>query len=122
MDLRADSRLHATLIPVQVTGLDALRLEAPARILDVSQKGMRLGMPESIPVGSLLRIQLEDSVIFGEVRYCEDRKSWFAIGIYVEEILIGASPLSRLVAQLLDETTPLRECQPAMELSQEASH
>jgi len=121
MDLRSDSRLHATLIPVQVAGLDSLRLEAPARILDVSQKGLRLGMSESIPVGSLLRVELEDSVIFGEVRYCEDRKTWFAVGLYVEEILIGASPLSRLVATLLDETTPVTECQPVNELRPEAS-
>jgi hypothetical protein len=119
MDLRSDPRLHATLIPVQVSGLDALRLEAPARILDVSPKGMRLGIAESIPVGSLLRIELEDSVIFGEVRYCEDRKTWFAVGLYVEQILMGTSPLSRLVSGLLDERSPVGECQPVNELQPE---
>jgi len=112
MELRSDPRLPATLIPVQITGLDPSRLEAPARILDVSQRGLRLGVSESIAAGSLLRIDLEDSVIFAEVRYCEDRKTWFALGVYVEQILIGTSPLSRLVAKLLEESAPVAECQP----------
>lgn len=119
MELRSDTRLHATLIPVQVAGLEALRFESPARILDVSHRGMRLGVSESVPVGSLLRVELEDSIIFGEVRYCENRETWFAIGLYVEEILIGTSPLSRLVASLLEDAAPVSGCQPVAELQPE---
>jgi len=81
-----------------------------------------LGISEAIPVGSLLRVQLEDSTIFGEVRYCEDRATWFAIGLYVEQILLGTSPLAKLVATLLEEAKPIPSSQPINELQPEVSH
>ena len=101
MHSRCEQRLNATLIPVQVTGLGTLHLQTPGRTLDVSRNGLRIAVPEAIPVGSLLRVELEDSIVFGEVRYCEDRQSWFAIGMFVEEVLLGESQLSRLVVRRL---------------------
>jgi hypothetical protein len=101
MHLRCEQRLNATLIPVQVTGLGTLHLQTPGRALDVSRNGMRLGLSEPIPIGSLLRIELDDSIVFGEVRYCQDHQSWYSVGLFVEEVLVGESPLSRLVMQRL---------------------
>jgi hypothetical protein len=103
MDRRTERRLPTTLIPVQVSGLGDLRLQACGRILDVSHRGVRLGLPESVPIGGFLRIEFEGSVIFGEVRYSEDQQSWHAIGLFVEEILIGESDLARLIGELIQE-------------------
>jgi hypothetical protein len=101
MHTRCEQRLNATLIPVQVTGLGTLHIQTPGRALDVSRNGLRLAVPEPIPIGSLLRIELEDSIVFGEVRYCQDHESWHAVGLFVEEVLVGESELSRLVVQRL---------------------
>ena len=103
MDRRTEKRLPTTLIPVQVIGLGELRLQACGRILDVSHRGLRVGLPESVPVGSFLRLEFEGSVIFGEVRYCEQQGSWHSVGLFVEQILIGGSDLGRLIAELLEQ-------------------
>ena len=108
MDRRAEKRLPTTLIPVQVIGLGELRLQACGRILDVSHRGLRVGLPDAAPIGSFLRLEFDGSVIFGEVRYCEQQSSWHSIGLFVEKILIGESELGRLVAELLNQPDPVQ--------------
>lgn len=78
-------------------------MQACGRVLDVSHRGLRLGVPGPIPIGSFLRLEFEGSVILGEVRYCEQQNSWHSIGLFVEEILIGESDLGRLIADLLEQ-------------------
>jgi hypothetical protein len=102
MDRRGDTRLAAgNVIPVQIAGLGDLQLQATGSILDVSPNGLRIGTTASIPKGSFLKIQFDDATILSEVRYCQKQKSGYAIGVFVEEILIGTSELARLVSSLL---------------------
>jgi hypothetical protein len=110
MERRGDTRLAAgNVIPVQITGLGDLQLQAAGCILDVSPNGLRIGTPKSIPVGSFLRILFDDAAILSEVRYCQKQKDGYAIGVYVEEILIGTSELARLVSSLLSDESGQRE-------------
>ena len=97
-------KLPTTLIPAQITGLRGLEFQTPARIVDVSSRGLRIGASEPVPVGSLLQIELDDSTIVGEVRYCQPLGSWYAIGLFVQEMLIGMSDHARLLATLIEET------------------
>lgn len=83
MQVRTEERWSSTLVPVQIEGMGDLRLDTFGRLLDRSQQGVRVGVLEAVPVGSLLRIELGGSVIWGEVRYCEDQKNWFAIGLVI---------------------------------------
>jgi hypothetical protein len=84
MHARNGERVTSTLIPVQIAGLGDLDLQTFGRVLDISHLGLRLGVLDAVPVGALLRIELGDSILFGEVRYCESRDSWFAIGLAID--------------------------------------
>jgi hypothetical protein len=44
-----------------------------------------VGVLEAVPVGSLLRLELDDTVIFGQVRYCQDKKTWYALGLEIRD-------------------------------------
>jgi hypothetical protein len=104
MERRGNTRIAASqVIPVQVIGLGGLELLTSARIVNVSPNGLRMSTSEAIPVGSFLRLEFDDATIFAEVRYCERQKHAYAIGVYVEEILIGTSELARLVASLIGD-------------------
>ena len=84
MHARSGDRVDSTLVPVQIAGLGDLDLHTFGRVIDMSQLGIRLGVLDAVPVGSFLRIDLADSTIFGEVRYCEAQQSWFAIGLAIQ--------------------------------------
>jgi hypothetical protein len=83
MQARSGERVTSTLIPVQIAGLGDLDLQTFGRVLDISHLGLRLGVLDAVPVGAQLRIELEDSILIGEVRYCENQDSWFAIGLAI---------------------------------------
>lgn len=104
MDPRSHQRLSTTLIPTEISGIEGLRLQTSGRILDASCRGLRLAISEPVPAGSRLRLELEDSTIFGEVRYCQEQRGWYIVGLFVEEMVIGGSELARLLAHLIDET------------------
>jgi hypothetical protein len=103
MGSRIGGRLPSTLIPARITGLGDLRLQTSGRILDVSCRALRIGLSEPVPVGSSLRLEFEDSTIFCEVRSCDEQGSWYAVGLFVGEMLIGASELSRCLATEIDQ-------------------
>ena len=100
MDLREHPRLGANLIPVQVTGLEDLPLRTSGRIINVSRKGLRLQTAEPISPGAFLRLDFDDATIFAETRYCRLEDDGYAVGLFVEEVLVGTSDLARLVASL----------------------
>jgi hypothetical protein len=105
MDRRGSTRIAAShAIPVRVFGMGDLLLDMAAHIVNVSPNGLRLSASQAIRTGSLLRIEFEDAAIFAEVRYCQRQKQGFAIGLFVEEILISTSELARLVASLVNDS------------------
>jgi len=85
MDHRRSKAASRTLVPVRIAGLGDLHLQTFGRLLDISRSGLRLGVLEAVPVGSLLQLELEGWVIRGEVRYCQDQKTWYAIGLEIRD-------------------------------------
>jgi hypothetical protein len=57
------------------------------RILDVSREGMSLQTRQHVTRGSKIKIRREDTIIFGEVRYCIPAGGEFRLGIQIREIL-----------------------------------
>ena len=103
MERRADSRLTANRIPVQVFGLGENKLRTTGRIVDASPKGLRIEIADRADEGAFLQIEFDDATILGEVRYCQKQDRVYATGVFVEQILIGTSELARLVDSLLRE-------------------
>lgn len=86
-----------------VLGGDNVRYEGELR--DVSTEGLRLATQLALETGSFLRIEIEDSVFFGEVKYSQPWMDGCIAGLYIERVLMGKSDLSRLVA-LASEHAP----------------
>ncbi len=70
-------------------------------IQDVSEGGIRFVAAEALEAGSFLVIHIEESTLFGQVRYCHPEDSSYIIGVLVEKMLMGGSSLSMLIEGLL---------------------
>ena len=100
MERRDDPRL-----PTELSG-SVTRLGGPEERLsiwieDVSEGGIRFVATEALECGSFLVINVEESTLFGQVRYCQGGNSSYTVGVLVERMLMGGSNLSMLLENLL---------------------
>ena len=61
----------------------------PARILDVSKNGLKLGFDRRLPLGSVVQVHVKPLYILGEVRYCVASASGeiaFLVGLQVQDV------------------------------------
>jgi hypothetical protein len=58
-----------------------------ARVTDVSRGGMRLHMKQLLAQGTMLRVQLRDTGVLAEVRYCVAIDNAFTAGVQVQSVL-----------------------------------
>ena len=66
------------------------------KISDVSTEGMRLNVPTRVERGSRVKVEVKNSLFFGEVRYCEPAPdSFFYVGVKLHEFRAHVSPSSR---------------------------
>jgi len=72
---------------------------------DVSERGLRLVTETDLQPGVFLRIELDDSTLFAEVKYCAPWMDIHVAGVYVEEVLLGVSELSKLVMATMSQVT-----------------
>jgi hypothetical protein len=95
---RREVKRYPVQIPVEfvILGGDAIRYEGEIR--DVSEEGLGISANVLLAAGSFLRIEIEDSIFFGEVRYANPSRDGYIAGLYIERVLMGKSDLSRLVA------------------------
>jgi hypothetical protein len=95
---RRDVKRYPLEFPVEfvILGGDKVRHEGELR--DVSEEGLRLTTNAALETGSFLKIEIEDSVFFGEVKYSNPWMDGCIAGLYIERVLMGKSDLSRLVA------------------------
>ena len=102
MERRYDTRIPIDLpVKYAILGSDYDRLAGHVR--DVSEGGLRMTTDIVLNVGAFLRIQLEDCVLFGEVKYCCPWMGGYVSGCYVERVLLGDSEISRLISVTLQE-------------------
>ena len=100
MERRDDPRLP-TELSGSVTRLGGTGEPLPIRIEDVSEGGVRLIATEALECGSFLVINVDESTLFGQVRYCQGGNSTYTVGVLVERMLMGGSNLSTLIESLL---------------------
>ncbi len=75
----------------------------PARLENLSARGMRLITNQPLPVNSPVRVDLNRSVLLGEVCYVQPLGKGFAIGLVLSEVLHEVPELQPLVAAILGE-------------------
>ena len=112
---------------------DPTAITASGETLDMSESGMGVCLPRPFMPGSLVQLEIADSVLQGFVAYCREwspmsepsfarNKSWvggsdseseappertnFRAGIEVVEAMIGTSGLSQLLRENFEITMP----------------
>ena len=99
--------------PVELSGtlirFDNEGTRLPVYVEDVSEGGVRLALSEALESGAFVRLEVADSTLFCEVRYCRRGAVAYTAGLLVERVLLGASDLGRLIEKLLAEPVPVEQ-------------
>jgi hypothetical protein len=99
LDRRREAR-YPTSDPAVVEILHGSNTELPALVLDVSRSGLRLQLKTAIARGALVKITLvQQSVIYGEVRYCRRAVQEYHIGILVKDLFDLRLPLDEHLSE-----------------------
>jgi hypothetical protein len=89
--------------PVRLTDLSGPRQTLMARIINLNGRIAELQIPDRIAAGSAIRIDLDDSMLMGEVTLCAAQGDQFAIQLAISEAIPCMSDLQRLVSALMCE-------------------
>jgi hypothetical protein len=103
MSQRREPRLNADqAVWITVFGEPDIRL--PARVKNVSARGVGLVLQGPVAMGSALKLELDDSLILGEVIYCRaDDKDSFYVGVELEQALCGLAELADALQAFSEE-------------------
>jgi hypothetical protein len=71
--------------------------------LNISNRGLRLRVPQPVPPGTLIKADARETRMLGEVLRCVQIDGAYHLGIRLFQPLTGASDLSRLNRHLLQE-------------------
>lgn len=104
MDRRLDER-YQTNLAATVTDIASPERIASGQIVNVSRTGVCATLSMRLTPGATVKVQVGDCMLFGHVSYCDDEQSYLT-GIEVIRVLIGESPLARLVNAILAEAMP----------------
>jgi len=105
MDQRSEPRFSVDE-PVRVTVLKGEHAVISGRVANLSGRGMRLLIDAEVPVGALIRVDVDGSMLLGEVCYCCHEAEKWALGLQMEHALTVSDDLARLMRQLIQESAP----------------
>lgn len=102
MERRSELRL-ALDQAVRITCLDENRHVVVGRAVNLSGRGIRVLLPDGLRAGQPVRVDVDDTLLLGEVCYCEPGEKEFVVGIEIDQALGSLSDLARLNRALLGE-------------------
>ncbi len=84
---RREQRIQGPSIPAQIRIGEDLA-SAPARILDISSAGVRVGIESSLEVGLCATVSFNRTVATGQVGYCRSNPDGsFDVGLLLHDVL-----------------------------------
>ena len=92
---------------ITVFGEPDVRL--PARIKNISPRGIGLELEGPVTAGSALKFELDDSLLLGEVIYCRDDGDSFYLGVQLEHMLCGLGDLAQAIEAFADPPSGLEQ-------------
>jgi len=106
MERRSEPRVIADQA-VRITTLGKYRHEMQGKAVGLSGHGMQITVPNRVAPGDPVKIELDDTLVFGEICYCCPNGRAFMIGVQLDQALQGLAELARLNRALLsDEPRP----------------
>lgn len=104
-----DRRIHErrpTNFQVRVTAVDDPEFSASGQAADISEAGIGVFLPLQFEPRSVVRLNIDDSVLYGFIAHSTPERSYFRTGIEVVQVLIGGSDLSQLLKTTIEEVLP----------------
>jgi PilZ domain len=98
---RQPVNLEGRLTDLATPGLTVL-----ARIVDISQTGVRLQVPFQLSPGALVKVNIADCALFAQVIHSRHDGVGSEVGVEVIRALIGESNLGELLNSILAENLP----------------
>jgi hypothetical protein len=105
MDQRREPRFEVDQA-VDITILTEPAVRLPARVRDASGRGLGLILPQPVPPGVAVRIELADAIVLGEAIYCRDEQNGFFVGVELDQVLVGLTELGRKLSAWETQSTP----------------
>ena len=106
MEHRRDHRI-TTEQPVGLTILGAPERRLTATIKNSSGRGLGLILPEFVPTGAAVKIEIGDSIFLGEAMYCKAMEGGYFLGIELTEVLSGLAALNRMSQEFSEQLEPM---------------
>ena len=113
MNQRQEPRFE-TAEPLWITLLGEPDIELPARVRNVSARGIGLELRGPVAAGTALKITLDDAIVLGEVIYCrqDDDAASFYVGVVLEQALCGLGELSHALRAFSDSPSRPQQADP----------
>jgi hypothetical protein len=99
MDRRYDTRLPSDL-PVGLVLLNE-DTKTVGGLVDISESGICALLPISLSAGTLVRVDILEVSLYGEIVYSQPETNCFRTGIFVEHVLLETSNVARIVETYL---------------------
>ena len=104
MNERREPRFEANE-PIWITLFGEPDIQLPARIKNVSARGIGLELQGPVAVGTALKFEVDDSLLLGEVIYCREDEASFYVGVELEQALCGLEQLAKALRAFSDSPT-----------------
>jgi hypothetical protein len=94
MDRRLEPRI-SSYQTVTLTILGNAGFSMQANAIDFSAHGMRLVLDQPIPVNAAIKVSGNDWMALGDVCYCKMERSHYAVGLHLDQALVGLEHMAR---------------------------
>ena len=101
MNERREPRFEANQ-PIWITLFGEPDIRLPARIKNVSARGIGLELQGPVAIGTALKFEVDDSLLLGEVIYCRQDDASFYVGVELEQALCGLGQLAKALSAFSD--------------------
>jgi hypothetical protein len=78
-----------------ITVLGEHETQQNARIRNASKRGLAIEAESMVPAGTALKIEMDDSILLGEVVHCKAEGASYLLGVELDQVLCGLTALGR---------------------------
>ncbi len=104
MDRRSEPRIRLEE-QACITLLGESEIRSPATVTELSGRGMKLRVPRQLVPNTPVKVEVGDSMYFGEICYCRLELGTFFVGLRIEQVLTGLQGLAQLRRRLTLDST-----------------
>lgn len=108
MEKRGAPRIEADQV-LRLTTLDQQPQEMMGKMVNISIAGMRLFVDRPLALGLPLKLEWDESLLLGEVCYCQPVEGGYALGLQLEHVLLHTRELACLSRRLLGASDAVQD-------------